>query len=261
METTPPRNDRRAGAYAPTDADGRYRIEDLPIGSITRFDVRRAGLHHVDPHVVLGRLIVHRDGEAGTPADVNEGETTVVDVTMARAARLSGRVLSPEGPVAGAWVFLHVDPQRQGQAWETATTDAAGRYDFDFLPPRRVALQPLHPGYAHPATVRELGNALRQGTVADALVVDLSAGGSFERDLHVLPGTRVAGRVLGPGGNPVAGARVDVDTGAYSTPLLATALTDADGTFVLPRVGGRGDAVLRVEAAGLCIAERAGFVL
>ena len=261
VETTPPRNDRRAGAYAPTDADGRYRIEDLPIGSITRFDVRRAGLHHVDPHVVLGRLIVHRDGEAGTPADVNEGETTVVDVTMARAARLSGRVLSPEGPVAGAWVFLHVDPQRKGQAWETATTDAAGRYDFDFLPPRRVALQPLHPGYAHPATVRELGNALRQGTVADALVVDLSAGGSFERDLHVLPGTRVAGRVLGPGGNPVAGARVDVDTGAYSTPLLATALTDADGTFVLPRVGGRGDAVLRVEAAGLCIAERAGIVL
>lgn len=225
-----------AGFYVRTDEGGRFRADDVPAGQLSRFEVRHAGLYHLGGRVV---------------AEVEADKETVLDATMAPGARLHGRVLSPDGPVAGAWVFVQRFVPREDHMWETAVSDAEGRYSFDFLPPGVAAVVPSHSGYVHPGAPMDLSEAMWRKTVPPGLLLDLPAGGDVARDFHLVAGTRVAGRVIGPDGKGVAGADVRFDS-RYGRAPTPVAVSGADGAFVLARVSGPGTSKLRVESPGLC---------
>jgi beta-lactamase regulating signal transducer with metallopeptidase domain/protocatechuate 3,4-dioxygenase beta subunit len=62
---------------------------------------------------------------------------------------------------------------------------------------------------------------------------------------------RVQGRVVAPGGKPIAGAKVTQYHWKTRTPeILSTVKTDAEGTFVLPWTGERTDSALLVNGEG-----------
>lgn len=243
---------QHADAIARTDADGRWRIDEIPAGTLGRFDVRHAGLYHVGPRLEVGKLDDRRGGkELGIDARVLAGGELRLDATMAKGARLHGRVAGPDGGVAGAWVYLHLKPTKAGQEWETAVADGDGRYEFDFLPPGPAAAVPLHPSYVHPDTPKELGTALGAGTLPASLTFDLPEGGDVVRDFTMVAGTRIAGRVTGASGEPVAGATVRADAARYGSPPTPVAVTDAAGAFAIDRVAGLGASKVRVQAQGL----------
>jgi len=241
-----------ADVLSRTDADGRWRIDEIAAGKLGRFDVRHAGLYHVGPRLEVGKLNDRRGGkETGVDARVSAGGELRLDATMAKGARLHGRVVGPDGGVAGAWVYLHMKAAKAGQEWETAVADDDGRYEFDFLPPGPAAAVPLHPAYIHPDTPKRLGTALADGTLPASLTFELPEGGDLVRDFTMVAGARVAGRVLGPSGEAVAGATVRIDAATSSSPPTAVAVTDAAGAFVIESVAGIGKSKLRVQAPGL----------
>src|SRR5206468_1513628 len=110
--------------------------------------------------------------------------------------------------------------------------------------PGPAAAVPLHPAYVHPDMPKELGIAFAAGTLPASLTFDLPEGGDVERDFTMIAGTRIAGRVTGPGGEPVAGATVRVGSLTYSSPATPVAVTDATGAFVIERVAGIGTSKL-----------------
>jgi hypothetical protein len=172
-------------------------------------------------------------------------------------------VLDEEGaPVADAPVFTW-DMQR----WEAgnfveslltdedfpgrATTGSDGRFSIDGLLPKPYTLHALHP--------RTLAVATREAVAAGTLDVRLVLTGAE-------PARRVAGRVVDPRGEPVAG--VMLFYGRQSTPrverLLAPLVTgrapcsEVSGAFEFPALCVEGAYLL---PAGTGIAQQVRFVL
>ncbi|MFQ5866145.1 MAG: carboxypeptidase regulatory-like domain-containing protein [bacterium] len=125
-------------AYAYTDKDGNYRIENLPNGR-----------YLVSASVQIGWQFVQRwwpDAETpdqAEPVEVN-GETDLVPIdftlpiTMGTAT-ISGRVLSNSG-LPLAFAFIQVSPEdpstdaASGAVWAYAYSDSSGYYQVDHLP-------------------------------------------------------------------------------------------------------------------------------
>ncbi len=191
---------------------------------------------------------------------------------IARAV-LVGRVVSADGPVAGAAVHVLLEggaARDLAEAWSAcpdapaaepaAVTGPDGRFRAEAARPERA--------WGH-AVVAITGEAL----VPAARKVELTADGRGDAgDVPVLQGTTVAGRAVGEDGVPLEGVRVarlvDADTAvavAGSDPTVSPFLrssdvstTCADGRFrfVAPR-GGALD--LRFEAEDRAGVERRGL--
>jgi protocatechuate 3,4-dioxygenase beta subunit len=144
-----------------------------------------------------------------------------IEIVLRRGATVAGRVLAQDGlPVPGARVYSPQD----GKTPQTVT-DAQGRYQLDGIEPGGRELWAEHP---------ERGEARRRlELVPGANRLDLTLDGQKER--------AVAGRVVGPDGEPLAGIRVQ--TGQSSL------YTREDGSFRL--VFARGSLLFRAETEHL----------
>ena len=145
--------------------------------------------------------------EAGTP--------TVVDFTLARSFQVRGRVMDEAGlPVEGAVVRTFFTNQNE------AVTDSAGHFHLDHLDPLRDS---------HHVFARKDGYVEASTRVSPtAAILELP-------DLVLTRGVHVEGMVLGPAGEPLAGATLYIgfSPSAYNR-LDAT--SDENGVFVFPHV-------------------------
>ncbi|MEM7244822.1 MAG: carboxypeptidase regulatory-like domain-containing protein [Acidobacteriota bacterium] len=157
-----------------------------------------------------------------------------VEITMAPAATLRGRVLSLDGePLADARVVVNrqdpVETEQGRISWWQLTdgrhvprTDDDGRFELDWLPPGRYEVEAGKEGWL-PAGTESL--ELHGGDVVD-LVLELD------------PGASLTGRVVDESGVPVGGAEVKVEAAEggreqFGPTRYPKTTSDVDGGFVL----------------------------
>jgi protocatechuate 3,4-dioxygenase beta subunit len=236
-----------------TGPDGTIRFEGLAPGTVGVVSASRPGFA---PAVLGGpRRGLQRD--ASTLAD---GAVLAIEVSLEPGAVLAGAVLlQPAGtPVPGARVTLHLPDLLLFEGSRTAVADSTGSYRFEGLPSGKGVVFAHAAGAATAGAVRGgIPPALFIGGEGDSTLAVAIAEGPAEtrRDLPVVATGSVAGRVLGPGGIPVAGARVEVrGSSGFDGPLSAPSdlppspvRTAEDGTF---RVDGVPPADGLVASAG-----------
>jgi hypothetical protein len=182
-------------------ADGRYRIPGIPPG---RWEVTvraRTG------RKALGSIDVAPGG----------GETAL-DLRLGSALTLSGRLRVDGRPAAGT--ILAVSPEGDpGVASAQAPVGPAGTFALAGLPPGSYLLLVILDSSPWPVRTVEL--------TADRNVV-----------LEIATGT-LTGRILGPDGAPLAGARIEVRPRAAGVDAFLPgprAQSDERGAFELPRI-------------------------
>jgi hypothetical protein len=189
----------RRGAVGRTGPDGQARLPAF------------AG-----PYLVAVRMRGLAAGRAGVVRPEGQ-EVTAVEVALAPAATLSGKVTGPDGrPVPariGALPLLEDARDAGAPAEETATAGAGadGAFRLDGLAPGTYALRVDSPGL-HPLLLPR---------------VAVPRAGPLDLRLERL--ATASGEVLDPGGHPVSGAVVR----AASSDHAAEAVTGSDGRFEL----------------------------
>ncbi|MFP5286128.1 MAG: carboxypeptidase regulatory-like domain-containing protein, partial [Thermoanaerobaculia bacterium] len=197
-----------------TDADGRFSFE-VGLGG--------AESSAVDVWTEAEGFLVSVCSEVPLAA----GQATEIELVLRPGAILTGRIFGPGGiPAAGAEIST-----RGEQSRSQTVTDAEGNYRLEGIDPGQGVLTVRHRehGQAH----RKIEPALGENWL------DVTLDGKGIREIR--------GRVLGPGGEPLAGVLIDLlhpDVGA------TTAYTAGDGSFVLDYHLGAADGPVpaRVEA-------------
>ncbi|MEM1249807.1 MAG: carboxypeptidase regulatory-like domain-containing protein [Acidobacteriota bacterium] len=156
-------------------------------------------------------------------------------IQLERGAKLTGTVTDPSGrPLADA----SVQPVQKRQNLRgmrrlvSTSTNAAGEFELDGLPPGAGSFRATHDDYQE-----------------QTLDVELAAGGS-RLDFRLEEGLSIRGRVIGPNGLPIGGARIQADQprGAVVRTRRGSpkAATREDGSFELR---GLSNGVYRVTAS------------
>lgn len=169
----PRRRDREPRVTS--DANGRFVLDDLPHDTLVQLFTVHPTYGAADPTFVR------------TPTP----ELVILEVATGEAARrLRGQVLGSTGaPLAAARVSVVVQSANVHRSMAT-TTDVQGRFELTLESSGPVEVYASGPGH-RPATVE---------------VEDPDAGD--EVILHLEPGATLVGRIVGPRGEPVIGARI-----------------------------------------------------
>lgn len=224
-----------AAASFVTAADGRFVARPAAAGRYRVVSALAAGFlpwapdPDASPLEVVARAGVRIDG---------------VVVYLVPALTYRGWVVDPDGaPVPGATVVLLDADRGERAAAPIADTYTAGTDGgFDFHAPDDALLEARAAGFA-PGRAR------------------LGAGAQTTRELVITLGARggaaavaqaISGRVVGPDGAPVGGARV-VAVGPGELAATGEAMTDADGAFVVAGLD-PGPHVIGARADGLAAA-------
>ena len=162
-----------------------------------------------------------------TMAQVEDGEDTWVELgaVPANPVHLAGRVLAAGDPVGGAMVSLFSDGGEGMEGLKFTTTNSDGRFETELNAPGRYLI-----------SVQQVIGTGQQQSVE--FLRDVPEVEEHELEL-VLPVGTVAGRVRGPGGTPVANARVSlaadgpIANGSFTGGNYAEIWTDADGRYEL----------------------------
>ncbi len=184
-----------------TAEDGRFTIEEVSPGEI-ELHVRADG---------------YRSAELKSLTVEPERDLEDLRIVLEPGATISGRVTDALGrPVPGAMVLVSEQGTRFGGLQSLDDTDAEGRYRLEGVSPGRRTVFARHDD--HPPVSREIDAELGDN------LLDLAFEG----------GATVSGRVLGPAGEPVAGAEINLGTtsmlvrfGGDSQP----GLSDTSGAF------------------------------
>lgn len=193
--------------------DGSFRLEDVPPGAV---EVRAEAAGKQSG--VLSNL------EVPSGQDLKG-----VEIELAAAAVVEGRVLAGGRPVPGAEVQIVQPDMGRGTRFfmmPMATTDGDGYYRLDGVAPGTRAVQVEHKSYTK--AVREL--EVRSGTNS--------------LDVALEKGSEISGRVVGDDGRPVPSARVLLVEGSRFWDL-PSATSAADGSFTIEGVA---DGTYRVKA-------------
>jgi RNA polymerase sigma factor (sigma-70 family) len=211
-------------ADALTDAQGRYRIDTLGESLIHEVTVVKDGWVQVPD--------VKADNFDNT-IPFRDGRTWTRDLVLGRGGRLAVTVRGPAGPVANAKLTVH--PEQRGiGAVPAVTTDAAGNAVFAALPTGRVLVQVHADGLRQPDFPIDWWQLLRDRTAKNrwlVVIADSADGAEAKLEVELLRSPTIAGRVLGPGEQPLAGVAVNF---ANASDNSAAAVTAADGSFRLP---------------------------
>lgn len=196
---------------AMTNANGEFSFTGVPDGD-----------YQIDATMPSER----RDVVAPPAARVTLGSADVcaaIDLVAPSTARVSGTVVDAAGrPMAGVWVELYPWPYNQWAAGRVtgATTDAAGRYAIDGIPPGRYA---GGLGMPFPSERNAIAPVLLRAADGDVVVAIGPAAALVMPPLVATAAPRVAvsGRVSAP-----AGMRVeDIELVLHALDGFATART------------------------------------
>jgi len=173
-------------------------------------DFTFVGLPDGDYRVEVTLPADRRDVVTPRPATVTLGsldQCAAVDLVATSTARLSGAVVDAVGtPMAGVWVELYPWPYDQwaGGRVIAATTDAAGRYAIDGIPPGRYA---GGLGIPYPSARNAIAPVLLRASDGQA-VVAIGPGADLVMPPLVAtaaPLITISGRVSAPAGMRVEG--------------------------------------------------------
>ncbi|MBL9087078.1 MAG: carboxypeptidase regulatory-like domain-containing protein [Planctomycetia bacterium] len=210
---------------APTNAEGRFRIEGLGVGWVTVFV-------QGDGFLSVGLERVRDDADDPLARRTDAAGVLEVALEVVEAAPVVGRVVDPAGrPIVGARVELDafgvvgrtrtgLHPPEQGvlNAPVETVSDAEGRFALSApIPGHGYVVRARAPGFASGAS-----GAVRAGDGVDVIVTLTPAGGArFAEILVVAAGSR----------RPVAGARVVVwrETGPGAREGVGQGTTGRDG--------------------------------
>lgn len=181
-------------------------------------------------------------------ASVVAGSTATTTIRIPEGNHVRGRVVTPEGvPIAGAEIWLGRRGYQVAKAARATRTDSAGAFALAHLGPR-TCLSARADGWT-PSVSYEVVNLPVEDSTRTITITLGEAGGA------------VRGRVLDPGGEPVAGATlaigkrggyiIDLPSGMRGTaPHPVPVFTGSDGTFVCPGGLSFGAQAVQVSARG-----------
>lgn len=211
---------------AKTDANGFYRLRTVPPGQT---------------YVLLASHQDFADKEI-SPVAVRPEGTEIVNVTLEEGYKVMGYVMDHLGaaPLSGATVtmvstlFANLPAQQREQHERVVETDEGGRFEFPNVAPGMLSVTARAKGYG----------ALSAN--------NLNVSGSnpiVNQDFRLYPGVLIAGQVLTPEGQAVAGARVAALSYNSSNQSNGEALTGNDGRFVIEDLS-EGNYSVQATAAG-----------
>lgn len=181
-----------------TDAEGRFRVGPLPPGDYA--------LVVSSPGFLTAHL-----------TDIVAEDLSAEDLVLHRPRRIVGQVLLDERPVAGVRVRAHdseYEPETDGEAPFTGVTDAQGRFVLEDVSPGDYVLRAAQGDH--------------QGETETTLAEEQAEA---EVTLHLGTVVKVEGLVRDEAGQPVADAKVTLDT--HGDVSMSTVVdTGADGRFV-----------------------------
>jgi len=198
-----------------TAADGRFRLEAVPHGSLT------FALH-----------VVGRGTRSGIRVDAPVDGEVVLSFEEAEGATLEGRVIDTSGaPIAGAKISANSGPETNSLQRTMVSRAAVSAADGTF----RVT--GLTPGVLYNV------QAFAEGFVPSGALgnqLPLAKDRVARIDITLVKGTTIRGRILSPEGAPLAGAevaatRMGQGQGGWFA-MLATTTSAADGTYTLANV-------------------------
>ena len=141
-----------------------------------------------------------------------------MDLVLTPTSSVRGQVFLADGERAGAGAQVTLKPVESGATMQ-AVTKSDGTYEFTLVPPKGFTVSVYDPATGN------FGMARGSVETGDEAVVDL----------HILGRGTVTARVIDGGGNPVAGARVRLDSGSPVADLVGDfpeATTDQQGQAV-----------------------------
>lgn len=202
--------------------DGRYRIavppgayrafvRDDAVLSVGRAQVRLPGLPSADD--------AGAPDEALMPLVVARTDVSSVDLTVARAGVVRGRVIDGAGrPVAGAVLQARSGGPRPALGTDVAEAGADGAFELR-LPAGIYDLEVSHARFAGVAG----GDDERR--------IAVSPGETVERTFTLAAGCVIAGRVAGPDGAPAGEGAIEARWGGEDAGFAPAGRIAADGTF------------------------------
>jgi uncharacterized GH25 family protein len=217
-------------AQATTDAQGKYALSIVP-GTLGYVSAEKEGMVPAD------------DAALRQQVQVREGETVRRDVLLRPGSKVSGVVRGPEGPLPAVKVWVITTSVWGGTQQKSALSDAEGRYEVGPLSPGRAIVRADLAGWYVKDFPDNWGMLLQQPGPSP-FRVELPAGGSVAKDLEMIRGQTVEGRVESPTG-PLEGVRVTT----YAD-MEGGVLTGADGSFRLEGVKPAGSVWLSLVREG-----------
>jgi protocatechuate 3,4-dioxygenase beta subunit len=255
-----------APIVANSNVAGHFELKNVPPGGYI-VHVARAGYEG-------SQYGQRRPGDRGMTIDVAAGQAvTGIDVVLARAAVLSGRVFDDLGePYAGvrvdALTTRYLRGQRVPSPASVATTDDLGNYRFSGLPPGRyyvVASSTETWKTAKNETHGYASTYFPAGGLDTAQLITLGPS-EHRTDLNITLSSsraaRISGRVLRENGEPSPAAGVQLSysyPGAIMVAGSRTVRTGGDGSFEFKDVpggvymvgGGSADQIVTVAGADI----------
>jgi len=234
-----PRGGSQFAALGITDAEGKYRMDGLPAGSLSMFEVFAEGFARYPA-----------PGELRQQLYFSPENVVRVDVSLIRGSTLIGKVTAKGAgkPVANARVVL-IPRSAWGGSRRSATTGHDGGYRIEALAPGEYALQVTAEGLYQEDFPRNSWQIQQPQTkLDDKWKVRIEEGvKETTKDLELATGAIVRGSVEDTLGQPVARARISVSGQRGTVPVFSgedgsfefTGVTETDRATVTAWLPGR----------------------
>jgi uncharacterized GH25 family protein len=257
-------------AHAQTDADGRYSLRGLRVGSLEMFMVQADGYCPYPSEGMAAMAMRGRD----SAIKLTEGANTR-DVKLLPGGKVRGVVVEngTTKPVAGATVSV-LSPMSMFAGAPVATSGDDGKFEIVGVPIGSASLSVKKTGWcqADAVDMKSLMDGFNssgrekktdeQDPGSGPKIVVAKHGDVVERTIGLVRAVALKGRVVAASGEPVAGARVTASTessddGFFPAELVdtfgggrETLLSDADGRFEIASPVAKGKVVLGATAPG-----------